>query len=232
MAQVDYATVAEVKAEIEKEHAGDDTEIGLLISAASRLIDNHCRRPDGFVADTEESARDFAGSGDTIQWIDENIEVTKVKVKESVTDDFDSEADEGTGDLWDEDDYICGRGDPKRRPIFNRPHYDWLMVAATGSKSHFLDGHYGGRRGFKPDRVFESAQPTVRVFAKWGYAEECPDVIKKACIVEVGRWFKRAQSSWADAVGDGGMGEFRFVKKLDPLTIAILDNAGMVRRGV
>lgn len=203
----DYATIQELKTEIGKETDGKDPVLKMLLTASSRAIDNYCNRKDGFVAVSTASARVYTGSGHTHQWIDECVAVTAVAVKESVTDD--------SYTAWSTSDWIAASGDPER-PDFNRTPYQFLLVNPTGDESHFTHGLFSAWRGFRPE-INERGRgaPTVQVTARWGYATTVPDPIKQATIIQAARWFKRAESSWADVITQTDFMMLRFVKSLD-----------------
>jgi hypothetical protein len=188
-----YATIDELKAQVNKEYDDDDTVLTAIITAASRAIDNYCNRiNDGFVAASSASARVFPGSGKAYQFIDECIEIETVGVKDSATDE--------TYTTWTTDDWIGATGEPKM-PNFNRVPYNFIMIRLdTGSYTYF------------PKSPF----PIVQVTAKWGYAEVVPSSIKQATITTAARWYKRGQSSWADTLASGDFGQLQFRKVLDP----------------
>ena len=56
-----------------------------------------------------------------------------------------------------------------------------------------------------------------------------PGDITTACIMQVARWYKRLQSSMADAVGNMEFGELRFTAKIDPAIAHILQDGGYVK---
>lgn len=214
----DYATVAQVKNRIDKTGDEADAWLAEIITAASRAIDNFCHRPRGFVADDDASARVYAGSGTATMRIDECIEITKVEVKDSLTDDDYVE--------WTDSDYIAFRGAP-RDPEFNETPYDHLMVVVNGDYNIFTSGALSSRsdkdRYFAPLRYRRAynprgarSQPTVRVTAKWGYAETVPGAIREACAMQTARWFKRYQSAMSDVLASGELGKLFYRQELDP----------------
>lgn len=205
----DYATLAELKARLEKTLPDDDTVLSALITAASRAIDAFCNRPDGFVAPTIATARVYAGSGRAWQRIDECVEITLVEVKESATDD---------GYVaWTGADWIAFSGDPEQ-PDFNRTPYTAILCAAGGAYSVFTSGF-----------MTQHGVPTVRVTAKWGYAVTVPPAIREACVIQAARWWKRGQSAWADTAGTPELGLLLYRRELDPDLKMILVTGRYVR---
>lgn len=73
---------------------------------------------------------------------------------------------------------------------------------------------------------------TVRVTARWGYAESVPDVVKLACIGQATRWLKRSQGSWADALMSADSGTMLYKQVLDPDIKMMLVNGRLVRPSV
>lgn len=197
-----YATVDELRDHINKTDSVDDATLQRLLNAASRYIDRKTNRPDGFVADSTATARVYVGSGKEYQFIDECIAITKVAVKTGVSEDDYTE--------WDSTDWQAFTGDP-RRPIFNQLPYTGLLVTAGGNYGQFTSGM--------------GIYPTVQVTAKWGYSEECPDIIRTATIMVATRWWGRLQSGMSDGVGNVEFGFVLMRQPIDP------DIEGLLRMG-
>lgn len=217
-----YASVQELREQIEKTGTEDDDVIAAIIEAASQCIDRFCNRPDGFVADTVASARIYSGSGLPVQWIDECVAVALVEVKDDPTDD--------TYTAWAATDWIAASGDP-RRPDFNRTPYLFLVTAADGDYDYFTGGRMIYKAGFRPlePRYEQHGVPTVRVTAKWGYSAVVPTVIKQACITMASRWYKKAQGAHGDTLASPELGQLIYRKVLDPDVEMILVNGRFVR---
>jgi hypothetical protein len=193
-----YATVKELRYHIGKTVQTDDWELAQLLDAAARAINRFCNRPDGFVADPTATARTFSGSGQAVQRIDECYAVTTVAVKDSATDD--------TYTAWGTGDWIAFSGDPED-PDFNSTPFTWLMIDPTGDETVFTSGLYTWRRGFRPSgRMRRRGTPTVQVTGRWGYADAPPADIKIANLMQAARWYKRLQSSMADAAASLELG--------------------------
>jgi len=220
-----YASLAECKGRVNLQGAGDDVWLTALLISASRAIDNFCNRPDGFRALGTATARRYAGSGKSWQEIDECMQVTLVEVKESGPSD-------DTWTAWESTDWLAFCGDVER-PDFNRTPYIYLMVDPTGSESHFPSGRYGTLRGFRPDPDRGSyATPTIRVTARWGYADDTPGPVKEATIEQAARWYKRGQSAWADTVGSAETGVLAYRQAVDPDIAFMLKMGRLVRPSV
>jgi hypothetical protein len=222
----DYATAAEIQRSLNKGTlSGTETaEFGALATEASRLIDDYCQRPDGFVALAVATARIYAGNGERALRIDECVAVTLVEVKGSPTD--------TTYTAWAAADWLKARGSSKR-PDYNRTPYDLLIIDPGGSYSQFTGGRYGTPRGFRPDMDSQAAGiPTVRVTARWGYAATCPPEIRRACIAQCAIWWKRGESGYGDALINPDMGTITYRKALDPIISQILDKGRYVREVV
>lgn len=215
-----YASTAELKARISKTGNADDTSLAALLSAAEEAINNYCHRPDGFEADSTATARLYAAHGKPYVLIDECIAITTVAVKDSATD--------TTYTAWAATDWIAFSGDPEN-PEFNRLPYDGIMSAAGGDYDIFLSGKFTTLRGFRPSSSVARSVPMVQVTAKWGYSVNVPAVIKEACILQAARWWKRAESSWADSIANGDMGSLQFRKVLDPDFQMMLKEGRLIR---
>ena len=63
----------------------------------------------------------------------------------------------------------------------------------------------------------------VKVTGSWGYASTVPTTIKRACIIQTCRWFKRRESAFQDMSGSPELGQFIAYKGLDPDLKLILE---------
>jgi hypothetical protein len=196
-----YATAAELRTQMDKDGttgSGSAANLDIILEGVSRGIDRMFNRPAGwFTALATAAARLFPGSGKAHQRIDECIAITLVEVKDSVSDDDYTE--------WEATDWIAFSGDP-RFPNFNDLPYTGLIVDPTGDQSLFTGGLFSGLKGFRPIEPAGRMVPTVRVTAKWGYAEECPPLIKSATLALAARWFKQGQGAWADTLASADFG--------------------------
>jgi len=204
-----YATIAVLKAAMEKTDSADDAMLQLMLDAATKAIDTYCKRPDGFVAISTASARYYVGSGLSYQMIDECTTISAVAVKDSI--------DDTTYTAWLTTDYDKAAGS-RESPDFNATPYTVLFCKPDGDYSTFTSGKMGRMRA-----------PTVSVTAKWGYATLCPDQIEVACAMQAARWWKRLQGAMADSLASPDMGTLMYLKQLDPDIQQILIGGGFVR---
>lgn len=210
-----YATVAELKAQPDIVSNANDAVLSLLLSAASRVVDGMCRRKeDGFKAALTPTAREFVGTGQSYVYCDEALSIQTVESKTSRWDDY---VVKGAGE------WAGFAGDP-RTPTTGIPPYHGVTLLGVGtSVPHlFADGRPDENDGTAP--VF-----TCRITARWGYADEVPEMVKTATIILASRWFKRGQSAWADSMAMGDFGQLMYVKKLDPDVEALLTLSGLAR---
>jgi len=203
-----YATIAVLKALMEKTDSTDDAALQLMLDAATTAIDRYCKRPDGFRAIATASARYYVGSGKAYQMIDECTSITTVAVKDSI--------DDTTYTAWLTTDYDKAAGSVDS-PDFNRTPYTVLFCKPDGDYSTFTSGKMGRMR-----------TPTVSVTAKWGYATTAPDEIETACAMQAARWWKRLQGAMADSLASPDMGTLMYLKQLDPDVQQILIGGGYV----
>ncbi len=199
-----YATVVELRGQINKTKTTTDVELALLLDAVSDSIDKFCNRSDGFVSDVTESARTYTGSGSTVQWIDECTAVTLVEVKDSPSD--------TTYDSWVAADWIAATGDPEN-PDFNRTPFHFLVVSAVGDFELFTSGTFSGRQGFRRMQMGRGV-PTVRITGNWGYAATVPGTIKEATIAQAARWYKRGQGAWSNILANREQGQLAFGRSI------------------
>jgi hypothetical protein len=225
-----YCTLSELRTQIDKDGtsgAGGDAALNLIIDGVSRAIDQHCNRPDGFVAAAAGTARYYVGSGGHVQFIDECVAVSAVAVKDSVSDDEDGYTawTVGTVGTTTSADVFPASGS-ERFPNWMRTPYTMLVIGANGDYSVFTGGEYSGRAGFSRDRSSVRGVPTVEVTARWGYAATVPAGIRQACITESARLFKRGEAAWADALTQNEFGVLRYVQEFDPVTRIMLARFG------
>lgn len=223
-----YATLAQVKAAMQKTDTGDDAVITRILDAATRLIDRFCNRPDGFEADSAESARYYSGDGRSFLLIDECVEITEVAVKDSASDTDYTAWTIPTTMMAGDGDWLPFSGDPKA-PIFNDLPYDSLMTDPNGDYANFTGGLYSGRRGFRPTQSYGRSVPTVRVTAKWGFSVSIPDDIQEACMMQTMILYKRMQGSGASVLASAELGTIEVFRTLDPAVELILRMGRYIR---
>jgi len=186
-----YATVTELKSEMNKTGTEDDGVLVRLLDAASDNIDRACNRPDGFVALTTATARLYPGNNSGWLRIDECTSVSQVRMKSSATSSYETLA---------ATDYLTATGD-ERFPDYNSSPITALRIDPNGDYSVFYR---------------DSTYPTIEVTAKWGYATTVPHTIKTATIMQATRWYKRLQSAMTDGVASAEMGMLMYTQSLDP----------------
>ncbi len=224
---ISYATVEDVRVLSRKTVDDDDVALQLCLDAASRAIDRFCGRDEGaFIAHPVETAREFVGSGRAYQWIDECISVSKVETRDSADDDWKA---------WKKEEYVLASGDP-RHPRFGAAPYTLLLALPSGEHSFFPPGGGGGRWWGDSQEDEESsggiALSTVRVTARWGYAEEVPADIRMAAAQQALRWHSRLLSGMSDAIGAEEIGQAVYAQTLDASIRAILIQGRYVRKAV
>lgn len=221
---VAYGKPEELRVRVGGSITTDDPTIQALLSAVSRMWDNFCNRHEyGFKAIGTAAARVYGGTGKAYLNIDECIEITQVAVKDSVT--------ETTFTAWASTDWIGYRGS-YRKPNFNDLPITSIMVAASGTKSYFLDGRYAAQPGFTvlTDADLNRRVPTVEITARWGYADDTPEIIKEATIAQAAIFYKRGRGSWSDVLRNPDFGDERFVRVLDPALQFMVQSTRLVRR--
>lgn len=221
-----YATVKELRSQINKAGTTTDVELALVLDAASEAIGKFCNRPDGFVSIVNATARIYTGDGSAIQWIDRCTSVDLVEVKDSPSD---------TAYVsWAAADWIAASGDPEK-PDFNGLPLTFIIVSAVGTFSTFTSGTFvAGLRGFRPSAAFtHRGVPTVRITAAWGEETTVPFVVKMATIAQSARWFKRGLSAWQDETATKAFGKLKFkTRKLDPDIQLMLVDGRLVRPAI
>lgn len=218
-----YASAQDLRSQINKLSTTSDIDLTSMLSAAERVINGFCNRPDGFISLTTATSRLYAGTGRAYMSIDECTSITLVEVKDTAT------ASSYTS--WVAGDWIPFSGDYKD-PNFNRLPYTILMIDPTGDQVAFTGGRYTGQRGFSPEIDRNRGVPTVRVTAKWGYSVAVPADIKEACIMQAARWYKRLEGAMSDALASSELGTLLYRQVLDPDIKMILVNGRYVKPAV
>jgi hypothetical protein len=201
----DYATLAEVKAQLGEPEVATSTDYDVMltaqITAVSRLIDREVGKWAGFFyPTTDATAYYYDGNGTKELWIDEFASITTLKVSEEGGL---SSSDYST---WSSSDYVTF-------PYNDTPIIRLDVDTLNGSKLYW----YPYRKA-------------VEVTGIRGYSTTPPDDVNQACIIQAARWFMRAKQAWADtgASPDFGQitvnvgGQNAIGSKLDPDVAAIL----------
>lgn len=200
----DYCTSVEIKQAMPGA-SWDGTYDGILDSVAtraSRAIDMHLKRKPGAFYVNADVTLYFDGSGNRYQWIDELAAApTSVQVAE-------------TGVLttlttWASTDYMLW---PYNALDFGTPYMRLDVDRLNGTKSVW----YGYPKG-------------VKIVGKFGFSTTVPGEIKEATIIQAARWFKRGQQAFADTGAVEGLGQLKYVQRLDPDVAAILEGAKFQR---
>lgn len=213
----DYATIAEMKAEINLTSVTDDAILQRILDAAERTINQFTGRPNGFLADDDASAKYYNGRGRSFLMIDDCVVITEVAVKDSASDTTYTAWNSPTTSLAGDGDWIPCTGDPDD-PEYNQFPFTLLIVDPNGDEATFINGAIGVRGG----RARAPGAPTVRVTANWGYSATVPADIKTANIMQAARWYKRLQSAMADTLASTDFGTLMFRQRLDPDIAMIL----------
>lgn len=166
----DYTSTSDVLAQLpEGGWTTDyDTQIGALITSASRLIDNYLGVwPNYFYPSSDTQTRYFDGHGFEYVCIDDCISIAQVAVAETGDTDYTN---------WTVDvDYV--------------PHpYNYSNLGVPIRELHI---HHNGDKYNFP--AFPRAVSVTGVF---GYSLTPPDNIAMACKVQVMKWMMRSKSAW------------------------------------
>jgi hypothetical protein len=209
---VRYATAAELRSRLDVAATVHDTVLNNVLEAASRAIDGVCNRPDGFLALTTATERNYRGDGERHLGIDECVEITAVVETDS----------DGVETALDADDYEPYRGSYEF-PVFSAPYTAIMRV----DEETWTDDE-----GYASYSVFtKSRRPNWSVTARWGYADAIPALVREATVAQAARWWMRGRSAWSDVViaADGKWMAYR--QTVDPDIAMMLDHAKLIRAG-
>jgi len=191
-----YATVPQLRAQIDRDSAADDAVLLQILAGATvnidRAVNHYLPGLEYYQAPAVASARPYAGNGKRWQRIDASIAITAVAVKDAW--------DSTTYTAWAAADWL-GYSGSFEHPKFADLPYTGLMVTPDGAYSIFTKSYAG---------------PTVQVTARWGYSATPPADIAEACVMQSARWYKRLQGAMADALANGELGMLLYQQSLDP----------------
>ncbi len=135
-------------------------------------------------------------------------------------------------------DWIAFTGDPDEPDFDSLPHTA-LLIDTNGDYEYFISGsvsRWDGRdyrRGMRRrGRSILANQPTVRVTARWGYADSVPADISQASVMLAARFFKRLEGSMSDSLASTELGQLQFVQQMDPDVASLLVDGRYVRPAV
>lgn len=179
-----YTTQALVKTRLGIGDTADDTAIDAAATAASRLIDSHCRRR--FYADGAATARVFYAEQDwrgrSVVAVDDISTSTGLVVKTDTSDDatFDT--------TWAASDYQL---EPLNGVVDGLEGWPYTRIVAVEARRFPMSGK----------------RARVEVTADWGWAA-VPAAVSEACLILSARLFQRKDSPLGFAAG----GEFEAVR--------------------
>lgn len=211
-----YCTIEELKAACGKIEPDDDPILAVCIGIVSDWIDRTTNRRDGYTPPDAPTVRFYAGSGQTVQYIDQAIEITEVAVKRSAPD--------TEYQVWASDQWFPFLGEANW-PNLNQLPYNGLMTTA-GNGYLFTESRFGNTmRGFNDWRWSPTAYrrvPTVRVTAKFCYSDAVPNVVKGACLIEAARLYKEGRTFYANALASQDLGKLIMIGGTHPKTLQLL----------
>lgn len=194
---MDYASSSDVFADMpdagvsQSTDANDSIAIGNFITAASRMIDGLFGMPDNFFSSTDETTREFDGSGSSIQQIDRCHTITSVSVAESggtATADYTAWVEDTDFYTWP-----VAHAD-KGVPITE------LWIEQNGNKLYF-----------------PRYRKAVKITGQFGYSATPPVVIKQAVKMQTVIWYMRAKQAYQETGANGAVASIMTFKatKLD-----------------
>lgn len=182
----DYATTAELKAQLRISDTADDAQLALAITAASRAIDTHTGRQFGSVTATERfyTARYDRNRCRWVVPIDDLMSVTSL----------DPQVQDADGvDVGAIDDYTL---EPRNAAADARP---WTQLVVRAGSTYVPTG-----------RMDE-----VAITALWGWTS-VPTPVKEACLLQASRFHARRDSPFGIAGSPDLGSELRLLARVDP----------------
>jgi hypothetical protein len=165
----------------------------------SRLIDHYCGLEDNAFLASGSATRYVDGNGLEHLWLPwPATSISAVAVDESLAGSYTSWTEDTEYFLWPYQDDTGLTTNPITRLDINR--------RTDGTKSAWYAG-----------------QKTVQVTGVWGYSTTVPDLVARACKMQVAQWYKLAMQGWSDSGGMPEFGQMQYPRKLDKQTMDLID---------
>jgi hypothetical protein len=178
-----------------------DALLDQVVEEASREIDLYFGKDAGGFAVEAETARYFTGSGSCDLWVPEMAAApSEVAVSE--------DGDLTSYTVWSATDYMLW---PYNAADLAVPYVKLEIDRINGTKY-----------------LWYKYPKSVKITASWGYSTTPPSAIKKACMIQAIRSFKRAQQAYQDTGAITELGQMLYVKGLDPEVETILARSGIM----
>lgn len=187
----DYCSSTDIKAQLPDSLGGTtdityDAQLGVLITAASRLIDREVGQlPDYFYPSTDTQTLYFDGNDEQELEIGDWVSVSTVSMSED-------------GGVSSSDYTAFAATDWYLWPYNSTPKWKLVIDSLNGAQSEF----YAYRK-------------SVKVAGIPGYSTTPPADVKMACVMQTTRWFMKAKNAFQLAGANQEVGTIR-MDKLDP----------------
>jgi hypothetical protein len=70
---------------------------------------------------------------------------------------------------------------------------------------------------------WQRGRRALEIAGVWGYSTTVPDLVRRACIIQVAEWYKLAMQGWSDTGGSPEFGELQISRKLDKASRDLVD---------
>lgn len=190
-----YCTVDDVKLSLpDIIWDGRDALLSTLCSDASRAVDAYTRRESGSFAVDVEAVRYFDGDGSATLWIHEGLADTPSEV---------AIATDATLAVYETvTDYILYPVNALQR---QEPYSAIILNPFSGL-------------------AWCSFPKGIRITGYFGFSRNAPDIVKRATIIQVCRWYMRGQQSYQDVGGTSELGQKTYKSGIDADIAVMLDH--------
>lgn len=183
----DYCSSSDIKVQLPEDYIASSTDydenLGLLCTAASRLVDREVGYwPNFFYPTTDTETRYFDGNGLQEIDIDPMVSLTSVSVSEEGS----YSSSDYTAWTLNTDYFVW----PYNTTGLTEPIRRLIVDPLNGSKINWTR--------------FRKAVQVVGIF---GYSATPPELIKQVCIVQVMRWYMRSKQGYQDAGANPEVGQ-------------------------
>lgn len=202
-----YCSAFDVRQEIATGSGADsvsekwDYALWQMAVECSRLIDGYCLlEENAFLASGSETRYpDVKTAGCTEFWLPwPATSITSVGVDEDL---------DATYTTW----------------TLNTDYYLWPYQDAGMPTSNPILRLDVNRKTNGTKSTWQRGQRTLEIAGVWGYSTSVPDLVARACKMQVAEWYKLAMQGWSDTGGTPEYGELSYPRKLDKAVMTLIE---------
>jgi hypothetical protein len=199
-----YCTAFDVRQELATGSGASDVSekwdyaLWQMAIECSRLVDHYCNLEEHAFLAAGSAIRYMDGNGEAELWLNwPATSISAVAVEEN----------DGTYTVWTQgtDYYRWPYQDDTALTVNPITRLD-VNLKSDGGKSTWTRG-----------------QRRIKLTGVWGYSTTVPDLVARACKMQVAEWYKLAMQGWSDTGGAPEFGELQYPRKLDAAAMKLIE---------